>query len=453
MINIKSTEMKTRPATAVELKDVSKRYTLYPNTISQLLDMLGLYRWLPKTPFTEHVALNDFNLEIKKGERVGIIGRNGSGKTTLLKLITQSTQPSAGQIKVNGSVQALMQVGLGFHPEFTGRQNIKASLLYSGLNEADKERAESEIINFCELGEYVDLPLKTYSLGMQSRLQFACATAIKPEILVIDEILGAGDAYFSVKSSQRIERLTHSGCTLLLVSHSMAQVLQFCERVIWIQNGRIRADGNARTVVGEYESYMSFEAAKLGTEQDIIGFARRSADALDFNLQDQSTNDAQGYVLATFQNDDKGFRWHSEDGPKLKYLDIFANGQKTRTMPEGSEVVFRGTVQANSSTAPERPVVFTISIFNADNLRLTRITSDAISFGERDEVLFSLKLKPFRLLAERYYINFAIFEMEASGSMGCRFDLVTKFCDFEVVSILRYTEDGLFVHDAEWTWE
>lgn len=249
----------------IEARGVAKAYTLYPNATAQAADLLGLnrlFKWR-KTEFPEHLALHGIDLALARGERVGIIGRNGSGKTTLLKLISGMIAPSAGTIQVNGRVQALMQVGVGFHPDYSGLENIRASLLYTGLAPSELKAAEADIIEFCELGEFLAQPLKTYSLGMQARLQFACATAIKPEILIVDEILGAGDAYFSVKSNLRMQRLTKSGCTLLLVSHSMAQVLQFCERAIWIDGGKVRMAGTAKAVVKQYEEFMYDETRGL----------------------------------------------------------------------------------------------------------------------------------------------------------------------------------------------
>lgn len=248
---------------AIQLNEVWKVYKLYGSQTEQILDVFGLNKLLFRKPKTtgEFTALHGLSLEVPKGQRLGIVGRNGAGKTTLLKLISGNFAPTSGEVKVNGTLQALMSTGLGFHPEFTGRENIQSSLQYNGLSPKDFREAVEDVIDFCELGPFVDQPFKTYSLGMQSRLQFACATAIKPDILIVDEILGAGDVYFSVKSAARMERLTKSGATLVLVSHSMQQVIQFCERVIWINGGKIVQDGEARSVVAAYEQFM-FEQSK-----------------------------------------------------------------------------------------------------------------------------------------------------------------------------------------------
>ena len=223
--------MNSHEAEAIVFQDVCKTYRLYQNKLQMVRDVLG-FRSKKKIP--EYHALKNVNITINKGERVGLIGRNGAGKSTLLKLITGNFLQTSGNIIVKGNVQALMNTGIGFHPDFTGLENIKASLLYNGLNKNQFADAIEDIIDFVELGEFIDQPLKTYSLGMQSRLYFAVATAIQPEILIVDEILGAGDAYFSAKSADRMKKLTNSGCTLLLVSHSTAQILQFCDKAVWI---------------------------------------------------------------------------------------------------------------------------------------------------------------------------------------------------------------------------
>ncbi|MFM9889658.1 MAG: polysaccharide ABC transporter ATP-binding protein [Rickettsiales bacterium] len=243
---------------AISLEHVSKSYRLYGSQREQLCDVLGLTRLGLARPSRaqEFKALEDVSLQVPRGHRIGIIGRNGAGKTTLLKLICGNFAPSAGKVTVNGSVQALMQMGLGFHPEFTGLENLRASLQYNGLATAEYEAALADIIAFCELGDFIDQPFKTYSLGMQARLMFAAATAIRPDILIIDEVLGAGDAYFIAKSRQRVERLVNSGATMLLVSHSTQQVLELCNEAIWMHEGKIRMQGDAFSVVKAYEAYI-----------------------------------------------------------------------------------------------------------------------------------------------------------------------------------------------------
>ncbi|WP_422022687.1 ABC transporter ATP-binding protein [Pyruvatibacter mobilis] len=243
---------------AVRFDDVSKIYRLHGSQKDQFIDALNLGRFgfRPRTPASEFSALSNVSWQVNKGERVGIVGRNGAGKTTLLKLVCGNFAPTKGNVEVNGAVQALMSVGVGFHPDFTGRENLESTLNYNGLPSDKHDEAVRGVIDFCELGEFIDQPFKTYSLGMQARLMFAAATAIEPEILIVDEILSAGDAYFVAKSKQRVERLVSSGCTMLLVSHSMSQILELCDTAIWVDQGRIRMEGEAFLVVKAYEEYL-----------------------------------------------------------------------------------------------------------------------------------------------------------------------------------------------------
>lgn len=242
---------------AIKINDLGKMYRLYQNPTDKVLDAFGVNRWLfwRKKYYQEFWALRGLNLEVKKGERLGLIGRNGAGKSTLLKIITGNVTPTEGIVEVTGRVQALMELGTGFHPEFTGRQNIRASLAYQGLSSAVIKNLEEEIIDFSELEEFIDQPIKTYSAGMYARLAFSTATSVQPEILIIDEVLGAGDAYFAGKCVERMKKLTEqSGATVLFVSHDLGSVQALCDRVIWIDRGTIRFDDSSLSTIKQYSA-------------------------------------------------------------------------------------------------------------------------------------------------------------------------------------------------------
>lgn len=239
----------------IKLEAISKKYNLYKNTKEKALDLLGFYKYFfwKKKEFREFWAIKNLDLEIKEGERIGIVGRNGAGKSTLLKIISGNIKPTSGSLKVAGNVQALMELGTGFHPEFTGRENIRSALSYQGFKSSEIKIMEEEIIDFAELGEFIDQPLKTYSAGMYARLAFSSSTAVKPDILIIDEILGAGDAYFTSKSVDRMKRLAKdTGATVLFVSHDMSSVEMLCDRCVWIERGRLKMDGPASEVSKAY---------------------------------------------------------------------------------------------------------------------------------------------------------------------------------------------------------
>lgn len=232
-------------------------YKVFSSKTDNLLDALGLAHFFGRDDrYREFWALRDIDLELKRGARLGIIGRNGAGKTTLLKLVTENLAPTVGGVKVNGDVQALLEIGGGLHPEFSGRENIRAALGYLGLRPIEIRAAEEEIADFTELGRFLDQPFKTYSQGMQARLSFAIATSVQPEILIVDEILGAGDAYFFTRSAARMRTMIEGGASVLLVSHGLDQIVRFCDEAIWIDRGRIVMRGPSTEVIKAYEKFI-----------------------------------------------------------------------------------------------------------------------------------------------------------------------------------------------------
>lgn len=236
----------------ISARNVTKTYRLYSKPHYRFLDVLGLLRGDGK--YSEHHALHGINIDVKRGEKVALIGRNGAGKSTLLKIVTGVIAPTSGEINVRAAASALLQIGSTFHPEFTGRENIFAYLAYLGISGKDAEDKLVEIIDFSELEEYIDQPVKTYSTGMGARLMFAASTAIQPDLLVIDEILSVGDAYFSQKSFERIKEMCESQhTTLLLVSHDIYSAARLCERMIWIDRGGVIIDGQSSHVMKAYE--------------------------------------------------------------------------------------------------------------------------------------------------------------------------------------------------------
>ena len=241
---------------ALRFEGTGKMYKVFPTRLDNLLDALGAPSVRRRPRFREFWALRGIDLELRQGERLGIIGRNGAGKSTLLKLVTGNLAPTEGNVEVRGEVQALLEIGGGLHPEFTGRENIQASLAYLGLSADEIRAAENDIAEFTELGRFLEQPFKTYSQGMQARLSFGIATTVQPEILIVDEILGAGDAYFFTRSTSRMRQLIDGGATVLLVSHALDQIVRFCDEAIWLDRGRIVMRGESTEVVKTYERFV-----------------------------------------------------------------------------------------------------------------------------------------------------------------------------------------------------
>src|SRR5207247_6694860 len=199
-------------------------------------------------------ALKDVSFEVRQGEVVGIIGPNGAGKTTLLKILARVTKPTQGFADVRGRMGSLLEVGTGFHPELTGRENVFLNGAILGMSKSEIQRKFDEIVAFAEVEKFVDTPVKYYSVGMRMRLAFAVAAHLEPEILLVDEVLSVGDLAFQKKCLGKMGKVAEGGRTILFVSHQMNQIRRLCQRVLWIEAGRVRTDGPARLLVNEYEA-------------------------------------------------------------------------------------------------------------------------------------------------------------------------------------------------------
>jgi lipopolysaccharide transport system ATP-binding protein len=202
----------------------------------------------------EFWALKDVSFEVKRGDRIGIIGRNGAGKSTLLKILSRITEPTSGRIEIEGRVASLLEVGTGFHPELTGRENIFLNGAILGMTRAEIKRKFDEIVDFAEIEKFLDTPVKRYSSGMYVRLAFAVAAHLEAEVLIVDEVLAVGDAEFQKKCLGKMEEVGHEGRTILFVSHNMAAVLRFCNKGIYIDSGSIRVNGTITQTVKNYAS-------------------------------------------------------------------------------------------------------------------------------------------------------------------------------------------------------
>lgn len=235
---------------AIKISRLSKKYFIQEQkTLKELLPALfrggkgGKFIW----------AIKDVNLEVKKGETLGIVGRNGSGKSTLLKLIAGVTSPTKGKIIVNGKVSPLIELGAGFHPELTGRENIYLNGSILGLSKKEINKKFKSVVDFAELWEFIETPVKYYSSGMYTRLGFSVAISVEPEILLIDEILAVGDMAFQKKCMEKMREFKKRGTTIVFVTHSLGQVQEFCQRAIWLEKGAIKEEGKPEKVIAAYQ--------------------------------------------------------------------------------------------------------------------------------------------------------------------------------------------------------
>ena len=234
---------------AIEVRDLKKVFKIYSDKANTLKEKI---LFLARGKKEYHTVLEDIDLEIKKGETVALIGTNGSGKSTLLKLMTKIYYPTSGSLKTNGKLTSLLELGAGFHPDFSGRENIYFNASIFGLSKKEIDAKLDDIIKFSELEEFIDNPVRTYSSGMYMRLAFSVAINVNADILLIDEILAVGDQHFQDKCYAKLYDLKKSDTTVVIVSHDLDAIRKLCDRAVWIYEGKVRMDGDCNKVIDEY---------------------------------------------------------------------------------------------------------------------------------------------------------------------------------------------------------
>ena len=254
---------------AIELMDVGKTYKRFAKPSDRFWQAVwpSVFRSASQAEAAasnEFVALAPLNLQVRRGEALGLLGRNGAGKSTLLQLVCGTLNPSSGSVVVNGKIGALLELGAGFNPEFTGRENVYLAAAVMGLSGAETDALYESIVEFSGIREFIDQPVKTYSSGMYVRLAFSIATSANPDILVIDEALSVGDGAFAKKSFERIMQLKEQGTTVLFCSHSMYQIESFCDRAVWLDHGKVQMEGAASAVVAAYADSLRAESVEGG---------------------------------------------------------------------------------------------------------------------------------------------------------------------------------------------
>ncbi|WP_413738025.1 ABC transporter ATP-binding protein [Sodalis sp. RH21] len=319
---------------SVSVSNVGKAYKYYSSKWQRIAEKL-----MPgnQERHSKKWVLRNISFEIKAGESVGIVGVNGAGKSTLLKLLTGTTQPTEGTIQTQGRVAALLELGMGFHPDFTGRQNVYMSGLMMGYSREEITRLMPDIERFADIGDYIDQQVRIYSSGMQMRLAFAVATSSRPDILIVDEALSVGDSRFQAKCYARIAEFKQQGTTLLLVSHSAGDIVKHCDRAIFLKNGAIGMDGTSRDVTNRYLDELfgkSDESVRSATER-----ATLAGTAVSLENHDDIFHTRPGYRQ-------EEYRW-GQGGAKIIDYDIQVGGKS-----------FPSSIESNSITDFYYKVVF-----------------------------------------------------------------------------------------------
>ncbi len=438
---------------AIEVENVSKRFrmrTVEPyTTLKSAIVNLVMRRHSPKRESKFH-ALKDINMAVERGQTVGFIGRNGSGKSTLLKLLAGILRPDSGRIQVNGRVSALLELGAGFHPEFSGRENVFISGTILGLSKKEMRRRFDEIVRFAELEAFIDEPVRTYSSGMYMRLGFAVAVHTDPDILLIDEILAVGDEAFQKRCSQKIAEFQRKGKTIVIVSHDLSAVEQWCEEAIWLDEGIVRGRGAPKQVIDLYlQALAGREGGAGGPDQVIEGLVEVSEAVAVNNGGREEPLEETAQEAKGGDSDEGPLEWAAgRSGSReveiasVRLLD--QHHQERSLYHTGEEVNAEIQYQVHHEV---EEAVFGIAVVREDGLWCygtnTHIEKVSLPPLGREGVV-QVCLESLNLLAGRYYLDVAVHRGD-----GTPYDYHTRLYPFSVSSEVK--DVGIVRIPHRWT--
>jgi len=406
---------------AIDVAHVSKRFFLQPDRPRSFQELLvGVFKYKPRSSTKETLwALRDLTFAVGTGETLGIIGSNGSGKSTCLKLLTHILEPTIGRISVQGRVSALLELGAGFHPELTGRENIFLHGSVLGLSRREMASRLDDIVTFAELERFIDVPVKLYSSGMYVRLAFATAINVSPDVLLIDEVLAVGDQNFQEKCLERIHAIKARGVTIVFVSHSLDAIRSMCDRTIWLDKGVMREDGLTDVVIAQYLRYVhEKEEREAIAEQESRHKAQRAStrdneevtpggkEAVgDSQTPDHSEEPDDADPMARYRN-----RWGSREAEIVDVSFLDREGQAHLLFATGEPMTI--VMHYRASKRMERPM-FGLAIHRSDGLQINGPNNNFSKFeipyisGE-GEVRYKIDVLP--LLEGTYYLTVALYD-------------------------------------------
>jgi ABC-2 type transport system ATP-binding protein len=390
---------------AVEVKSVSKRYRIYHEKVPSLKQTILTLR---RTAYEEFLALDDVSFSVKHGETCGIIGPNGSGKSTILKLLANIIRPTSGQVVVNGPLSALLELGAGFHPDLTGRENIYINAAILGMRKRDVDRKLDDIIEFSELERFIDTPVKNYSSGMYMRLGFSVAINVNPDILLVDEVLAVGDQAFQSKCYKVIYDFMKSGKTIIIVSHDLDTISDLCSKVVFLKDGKIMDTGKPLDMVSRYRAYIEELEKKRIVEQQraerkkifktVIDSNRRVVDGEEIGRLSHLSID--GETINRFGSGDAeitGINLFDENGRKIDYCEYGDSVKITY------DVSFKNKVE--EPIFGIRITDYRGNIVYGTNSRLKKVDTGVYNKGEGAKVSFSFKIN---LVGGEYSVSPAV---------------------------------------------
>ncbi len=408
---------------AIRVEDVTKKFKVFLDKGVYLKERV-LFK--NRSRYEERNVLRGISFEVKKGEAIGLIGENGCGKSTMLKLLSRIMYPDSGSIVIDGRVSALIELGAGFHPDMSGRENIYTNAAIFGLSRAEIDRRLQDIISFSELGDYIENPVRTYSSGMYMRLALSVAINVDADILLIDEILAVGDVAFQAKCFNKLREIKRRGTTIVIVSHSLGQIEQICDRSYWIENGLIRESGRPMDV---HQKYLRFMSERSGTLSQTAEEASAAA---------KTGEEAEGAAP-----EDDGKRWGSRDieFESVELLDARGNAARQLISGEPFKIAMRYRINR-----PVEDLAFGIGVFRIDGLQCYGVNTDIDHLpirpdNERGQVVFDVSRND--LLEGVYLLDAAIHRPD-----GFPYDYFRECVQFEVKSLIK--DVGVMRLDHEW---
>lgn len=430
---------------AIEVKNVTKKFKVYLDKGNTLKEKL-LFR--NRRKYEERIVLDDISFNVKKGEAIGLIGHNGCGKSTTLKLLTKIMYPDSGTIEMRGRVSSLIELGAGFHPDMSGRQNIYTNASIFGLTRKEIDQRLEDIIAFSELEDFIDNPVRTYSSGMYTRLAFAVAINVDADILLIDEILAVGDANFQAKCFNKMKEIKSHGTTIVLVSHVLNQIEQICDRSLWIDRGKIRLDGNPSEVHRTYLEYMgvkeqeTLQKEKRRQEQKTKIAAEVPNKNMAVDVASSNTEDLPNQVHKTIDNGTEK-RWGNRfvEFTSIDMLDDKGISQLAFTTGKNIQICMHYKVNT-----PITGAVIGIGIFRVDGIQCygTNLLLDKLPLPcLKNNGGWNVLLKNVGLLPGEYFLDVAI-----ENEFGVPIDYyrnAVKFCMHSV-----HNDVGVFRIEHEW---
>lgn len=419
---------------AIEVHNITKEFKVYLDKGRTLKEKMLFQN---RRRYEKRSVLNDISFEVKKGEAIGLIGQNGCGKSTTLKLLTRIMYPDKGTIEMSGRVSSLIELGAGFHPDMSGRQNIYINASIFGLSRKEIDQRLDDIISFSELEEFIDNPVRTYSSGMYMRLAFSVAINVDADILLIDEILAVGDANFQAKCFNKLREIKAHGTTIVIVSHSLGQIEQICERSVWIHKGKIKAEGNPFDIHPMYLDYMGQKRQDTIEKEQERKREREEAKSEERSREDEAADEQET------ENQEVKQRW-GNGAARIQSISLFNGSNKASSVYATGDTLTAKIEYKVFHTVKD--AVFGIGIFRIDGFQCYGTNTHIENFDEFDLVedgTIQILLDNIPLLPGQYWMDFAI-----EKENGIPVDYYTKACEFEIYSSMN--DAGLVRISHKW---